>query len=217
MVRRGISADPRIGRQFLFPGVGFGGSCFPKDVKALIKTGELRGVQMRITSAALEVNETQKEFFVEKIRNHFGGQLRNKLFAVWGLSYKPKTDDMREAPATSIVRAILREGADVFAYDPVAVENARRTFKENIGRAETEKGKVSGKLKFVENPYEALNGADAMILVTEWQEFREPDFDRMKSLMRGRVIFDGRNLYNPRKVKTMGFQYFGIGRRSQQP
>ncbi len=213
LVRRGIAADPRIGRQFLFPGVGYGGSCFPKDVKALIKTGDEHGVRMPVTLAASEVNETQKEFFVDKIKGHFSGQLQKKMFAVWGLSYKPKTDDMREAPAAAIIWALLREGADVVAYDPVAGKNARRIFKEKVDGAKAEEKHSLGRFRLAEKPYEALKGADALVLITEWQEFREPDYDRMKTLMRGRVVFDGRNVYSPSRLQAAGFQYYGIGRK----
>ncbi len=212
MVRRGISADPRIGRQFLFPGVGYGGSCFPKDVKALIKTGEDYGVQMRIVSAANNINEMQRVYFVDKIKRHYGGDLKKKTFGVWGLSYKPKTDDLREAPSIPVIRALIAEGADVVAYDPVAEDNAKKILaKESEHR--TGKETNTGLVKFVKEQYEAVRSADALILITEWQEFREPDFERLKSLMRGRVVFDGRNIYNPEKVRALGFEYYGIGRK----
>ena len=198
-VRTAIGYDNRIGSKFLFPGIGWGGSCFPKDVKALIKIGEEASVETAVVSAVDSVNEEQKKLMPQKIRTHFGEDLKGKRFALWGLSFKPKTDDMREAPAIVVIENLLQSGAEISAFDPVAMENAQKVFGKRISYAKDE--------------YAALKGADALVLVTEWQEFREPDFDRIKSIMKGRVIFDGRNIYNPDKVRAQGFEYFGIGRK----
>ncbi len=198
-VRTAIGYDNRIGAKFLFPGIGWGGSCFPKDVKALIKIGEEAAVETPVVSAVDAINEEQKKLMPQKIRARFGEDLKGKKFALWGLSFKPKTDDMREAPAIVVVENLLQSGAEISAFDPVAMENA---------------GKIFGKkVSFAKDEYSALKGADALVLVTEWQEFREPDMEKMKSLMKGRVIFDGRNIYNPEKVRAQGFEYFGIGRK----
>jgi len=196
-VRRGLGADPRIGAQFLFPGVGFGGSCFPKDIKALTKTSHEVGYEFRILKAVEQVNQQQKIRLVEKAQAYFGS-LRGKKFAVWGLSFKPRTDDLREAPSLAIIHELVKRGANVTAHDPVAIKNA----KELLGRMVT----------FFDNYYDALKGADGLFLVTEWNDFRHPDFDRMKTLMRTPVIFDGRNIYDPELLKQHGFTYFGIGR-----
>ena len=217
-VRTAIGYDNRIGPKFLFPGIGWGGSCFPKDVKALIKMGEEAAVETSVVSAVNAVNEKQKEIIPEKIRTHFGGELKGKKFAVWGLSFKPKTDDMREAPSIVVIESLLKDGAEISAFDPVAMENAKRIFSAgSFGEGEKAKrrraGEEWGDLKFAKDQYEALKGADALILVTEWQEFREPDYERMKKLMKGHVIFDGRNIYNPEKVRGLGFEYYGIGRK----
>ena len=198
-VRTAIGYDNRIGAKFLFPGIGWGGSCFPKDVKALIKIGEEAAVETPVVSAVDAINEEQKKLMPQKIRARFGEDLKGKKFALWGLSFKPKTDDMREAPAIVVVENLLQSGAEISAFDPVAMENA---------------GKIFGKkVSFAKDEYSALKGADALVLVTEWQEFREPDMEKMKSLMKGHVIFDGRNIYNPEKVRAQGFEYFGIGRK----
>lgn len=198
-VRTAIGYDNRIGAKFLFPGIGWGGSCFPKDVKALIKIGEEAAVETPVVSAVDAINEEQKKLMPQKIRARFGEDLKGKKFALWGLSFKPKTDDMREAPAIVVIENLLQSGAEISAFDPVAMENA---------------GKIFGKkVSFAKDEYSALKGADALVLVTEWQEFREPDMEKMKSLMKGRVIFDGRNIYNPEKVRAQGFEYFGIGRK----
>ncbi len=197
-VRIAIGYDVRIGPKFLFPGVGWGGSCFPKDVKALIKMGEENGIEMKIIKSVYEVNEKQRKVIVEKIKRYFGKDLKDKKIAIWGLSFKPKTDDMREAPSITIINELLKLGAKVIAFDPVAIPNAKKIF--------------GNKIKFAKDQYEALKGADALVLVTEWQEFREPDFNYMKSLMRNPVIFDGRNIYNPEKLRKIGFTYYGIGR-----
>lgn len=197
-VRIAIGYDNRIGPRFLFPGVGWGGSCFPKDIKALMKMGEKNGVELKIVKSVYEVNERQKKLIVEKIKKHFGRELKNKKIAIWGLSFKPKTDDMREAPSIVIINELLKLGAKISAFDPVAVPNAKKIFGD--------------KVKFAKNQYEALKSADALVLITEWQEFREPDFNYIKTLMRTPVVFDGRNIYNPEKLKKLGFTYYGIGR-----
>ncbi len=198
-VRTAIGYDNRIGSKFLFPGIGWGGSCFPKDVKALIKIGEEASVDTSVVSAVDTVNEEQKKLMPQKIRARFGDGLKGKRFALWGLSFKPKTDDMREAPAIVVIENLLQSGAEICAFDPVAMENAGKLFGKKISYAKDE--------------YAALKGADALVLVTEWQEFREPDFEKMKTLMKGHVIFDGRNIYNPDKVRASGFEYYGIGRK----
>ena len=203
-VRTSIGYDNRIGPKFLFPGIGWGGSCFPKDVKALIKMGEEASVFTRLVSAVNEVNDEQKGIIPQKIAERFGEKLSNKKFAVWGLSFKPKTDDMREAPSLVIIDRLTKAGANVDAYDPVAVPNAKMLFEGK---------KVKGSVRFLDEQYEVLKDADALILVTEWQEFREPDYEQMKKLMKGRIIFDGRNIYNPDKIKSLGFEYYGIGRK----
>ncbi len=197
-VRIAIGYDNRIGPKFLFPGVGWGGSCFPKDVKALIKMGEENGLNLKIVNSVYEVNEKQKRIIVEKIKKHFGKDLKDKKIALWGLSFKPKTDDMREAPSITIINELLKLGVKIVAFDPVAIPNAKKIFKD--------------KIKYAKNQYDALKNADALVLVTEWQEFREPDFNYMQKLMRTPVIFDGRNIYNPERVKKIGFTYYGIGR-----
>jgi UDPglucose 6-dehydrogenase len=196
-VRMAIGADRRIGPSFLFPGVGYGGSCFPKDVKALIKFSEEHAYDFRILRAVEAVNEAQKARLVQRVEAHFGS-LKGRQIAVWGLSFKPKTDDMREAPAIPIIEGLLARGARVHAFDPEAEKTARRIFGGRIGYAGT--------------AYEALAGADALVVVTEWNEFRRPDFARMKRLMRTPVVFDGRNIYNPASMRALGFTYYSIGR-----
>jgi UDPglucose 6-dehydrogenase len=197
-VRRGIGADPRIGYQFLFPGVGYGGSCFPKDVKAVIRTGRDHGYELELLEAVDRVNQRQRRRFFEKVRNHFDGDLRGRRVALWGLAFKPKTDDMRDAPSASIIRWLLEGGAQVSAYDPVAMHVARAIFE--------------GAIEFAASPYDAATGADAVLVVTEWNQFRLPDFDRLRSLMRTPVVFDGRNLYDPHRMRERGFVYYGVGR-----
>jgi UDPglucose 6-dehydrogenase len=196
-VRRGIGSDSRIGQSFLFPGVGYGGSCFPKDVKALIATGREQGVDFAILRATEEVNGRQKRLLLEKAAKHFGS-LRGLTFAVWGLAFKPNTDDMREAPAIALIEGLLEAGAAVRAHDPVAMEVARTLF--------------GTRTTFVDRPYDALAGADALMVVTEWNEFRHPDFTRMKTAMKRPVLFDGRNVYSPSKVRELGFTWYGVGR-----
>jgi len=199
-VRRGVGSDPRIGRKFLFPGVGYGGSCFPKDVKALIATGRESGLTMRILESVETVNAAQKRLLVDKVLRHFGGDVSGMKFAVWGLAFKPNTDDMREAPAIEIVRGLCDRGAEVVAYDPVALE-----------QAEIILGGVEG-LTLVSDGYAAVEGADALLLVTEWNEFRQPDLERLKAAMKQHVIFDGRNIFSIGKLKELGFTCYGIGR-----
>jgi UDPglucose 6-dehydrogenase len=200
MVMRGIGSDSRIGPKFLFPGVGFGGSCFPKDVRALIKTANEVGYRATILEEVLSTNELQKRNFVEKIKGFYGGQLQGKKFGIWGLSFKPNTDDIREAPSLFIIESLTEDGAVCSCYDPKAMPKAREFFKNN------------GRVTFGENQYEVLKDSDGLILVTEWLLFREPDFERMKELMKTPVIFDGRNQYNPKVMKKLGFSYVSIGR-----
>jgi UDPglucose 6-dehydrogenase len=196
-IRRGMGADARIGYPFLFPGIGYGGSCFPKDVKALLATGRHHGVDLDLLRAVEKTNERQKRQLVLKAQRHFG-DLAGRTFGVWGLAFKPKTDDMREAPALEVIEGLLGKGARVQAYDPVAMERARRFFGERITLAP--------------GPYEAVEGADAVFVVTEWSEFRNPDFERMKATMKQPVVFDGRNVFDPEEMKELGFHWIGIGR-----
>ena len=196
-VRRGMGADRRIGYPFLFPGVGYGGSCFPKDVKALIRTAREEGIELDLLRAVERTNERQKQLLLNKALRHFGS-LEGRTFGLWGLSFKPKTDDLREAPSIVLVEALLGKGARVQCHDPVAQTAARRYFGDRVSYATT--------------PYDALEGADALFLVTEWNEFRHPDFARMKSLMRSPVVFDGRNVFNPTTMRERGFTWYGIGR-----
>lgn len=198
MVRLGIGSDSRIGKRFLFPGVGYGGSCFPKDVKALIKSSEDVNYDFKILKSVTEVNQAQKERFVEKVLQHFHGEVAGKTFAIWGLAFKPDTDDIREAPAIEIITKLLQEGAKVNAFDPEAMENTARIFGSNVN--------------FTENQYDALKDADALIIVTEWSVFRSPDFDKMKSLLKNPCIFDGRNIFTVQKMEEQGFHYTSIGR-----
>ena len=197
MVRVGISTDSRIGNKFLFPGLGYGGSCFPKDVKALIKTGTEFGCDMSIIKSVDDTNKKQRKLFVDKIINKFGENLTGKTFAVWGLAFKPKTNDMREAPAITIINDLLKRGAKILAYDPKAIEEAKFYFQDRI--------------TYAKNSYEALTNCDCMLLLTEWNEFRRPDFDKIKTLLKSPVIFDGRNQYNAERLKEKGFEYYQIG------
>lgn len=200
MVRRGIGSDPRIGSKFLFPGVGFGGSCFPKDVRALIGTAEQYDQAMDILRAVFKVNERQKQRLVDRVVEHFGDDLTGKVFALWGLAFKPETDDMREAPSIVIVRGLLERGATVQATDPVAMEKAQEVFGDTI--------------TYVDSPYAAADGADAVLVVTEWSAYRTPDFDRLRTALKEPVVFDGRNLYDPRAMADLGFTHYSIGRPS---
>lgn len=197
-VRVGVGADSRIGRAFLFPGCGWGGSCFPKDVKALYTMGRDNGLDFSLLRAVWQVNDEQKRVLLQKALRFFGNNLDGKTFGVWGLAFKPKTDDMREAPSITLIEGLLGKGARVLAHDPVAHTTARKIFGDRILYAET--------------PYGAAEGVDALFIVTEWNEFRRPDFDRLKAIMKAPVIFDGRNLWDPRKMRERGFRYFGIGR-----
>jgi len=196
-VRKAIGSDRRIGSSFLFPGVGYGGSCFPKDVKALLKSSSERGYDFQILKAAESVNESQKVRLVCKMEAHFK-DLRGRTIALWGLAFKPRTDDMREAPAITIIERLLSRGAIVRAYDPEAGPTARRLFGDRI--------------TLCEKSYEALTGVDALAIVTEWNEFREPDFRKMRQLMKSPVVFDGRNIYSPEHMRDLGFTYFSFGR-----
>lgn len=199
-VIKGVGTDSRIGPKFLFPGVGFGGSCFPKDVRALMRTCDDRGYCFSILKQVIEANEIQKVNFVDKIRDYFDGELKGKRFAIWGLAFKPNTDDVREAPAIDIVNSLLDEGVSCSVYDPKAMENAAAVLNGKSG------------LTFACDQYHVLEAADALILLTEWLSFRAPDFDQMKTLMKKPVIFDGRNQYNPVILAKLGFRYFSVGR-----
>ena len=198
LVRQGIGSDRRIGHQFLFPGTGYGGSCFPKDIKALIHTAGTYGTQLKILEAVEAVNENQKRVLLEKVKRYFGENLTGKVFGIWGLSFKPRTDDMREAPSIVIVNGLLEAGGQIQAYDPQAMGEAQRIFGDRITLAK--------------NEYEALKNADALLIITEWNEFREPNFDLVRKMMKNPVIFDGRNIYESKKMGAMGFRYFSIGR-----
>ncbi|MBV8604185.1 MAG: UDP-glucose/GDP-mannose dehydrogenase family protein [Pelomonas sp.] len=200
LVRRGIGSDPRIGYSFLYAGAGYGGSCFPKDVKALVRAAKDEGIPLRVLTAVEEANERQKLLLVDKIVARFGADLAGRRFALWGLAFKPNTDDMREAPAIVIVDALLARGATVCAYDPVAMPEARRVFGERAG------------LSYVERAGDVLEGADALVLVTEWKEFKSPDFDAIKSQLKQPVVFDGRNQYEPTLMHALGIEHHGIGR-----
>lgn len=199
-VRKGIGSDPRIGNKFIYAGIGYGGSCFPKDVKALIKKSEDLGYSLEIIKSVENVNERQKEVLFNKINKHFKGELKGKTFGVWGLSFKPNTDDMREAPSVVIINKLLEKGASVKAYDPVATEEAKKILGERI--------------TYSKDMYEAVIDVDAMILVTEWPEFRVPNFKVLLKLMKAKVIFDGRNIYEPSEIVETGFCYYCIGRNN---
>lgn len=200
MVRKGIGSDKRIGYSFIFPGVGYGGSCFPKDIKAIVRTAEKYNSRLRVLEAVEDVNERQKLILVPKILQHFGGSIQGKTLAIWGLSFKPKTDDMREAPSIPIIHELHKLGAKINAHDPVAMNEARRLQLDHY-------------VTLFEDYYEAIRDADGLVLVTEWLNYREPDFEQIKSLMRTPVIFDGRNVFHPAKMKDLGFAYYGIGRK----
>lgn len=197
MVRKGIGSDSRIGTKFIYPGVGYGGSCFPKDVKALIKTADENGYKMRVLTAVEEVNEAQKSVMVAKVKKHFGEDLSGMTFGIWGLSFKPKTDDMREAPSIVIINQLMEAGAKVKAFDPVAMEEAHRDLGDSITYAKDE--------------YEAIVDTDALLLVTEWPEFRIPNFSVVSKLLKNKVIFDGRNIYDREELRSLGYTYYGIG------
>ncbi len=202
-VRRGIGHDERIGFQFLFPGAGYGGSCFPKDIRAIISMSRQLDVEAPVMEAVDRVNEAQKQVLVRKVRAHYGPALKDKTLAVWGLAFKPRTDDVREAPALVLVDALLKEGVRLRVHDPEAIANVKALYGE--------------KLVYCDKPYGAVEGADGLVIVTEWQEFRNPNFDVMRHLMAEKVIFDGRNLYEPKTPAAYGFTYYSIGRSPRGP
>jgi UDPglucose 6-dehydrogenase len=197
-VRIGVGSDDRIGKRFLFPGIGYGGSCFPKDVQALVKSGKENNFSFQILDAVMKVNEEQKTVLIPKIKNYFRGDLRSKKIAIWGLAFKPDTDDIREAPALYIIDELLSLGADIVTYDPEAIENV--------------KGIIGDKITYSKDEYSALENADALVICTEWGIFRNPDFDKITSLLKDRVIFDGRNLFDLNEMNERGFYYSSIGR-----
>ncbi len=198
MVRRGIGSDDRIGKRFLFPGIGYGGSCFPKDVQALIHSAEEVGYDFKILKSVEEVNDAQKLHLIPKIEKYFAGNLKGKHFALWGLAFKPNTDDIREAPALYLIDALVAAGATVHAYDPEAMPNIQKT--------------IGDKIQYAQNQYAALENADALIIATEWSEFRTPDFDMINSRLKKKVIFDGRNLFDVKFISNLGYHYESIGR-----
>jgi UDPglucose 6-dehydrogenase len=199
MVRKGLGSDDRIGKRFLFPGIGYGGSCFPKDVQALVRSSHSVDYDFKILEAVMKVNEEQKLHLMPKIKRYFEGSLLDKHFAIWGLAFKPNTDDVREAPALYLIKALLGEGATVSVFDPEAIENVR--------------AQMDGLLQYAENQYDCLNEADALIIATEWNEFRTPDFQQLSNRMKSKVIFDGRNLFENSQMEELGFHYESIGRR----
>jgi UDPglucose 6-dehydrogenase len=200
MVRKGIGSDERIGKRFLFPGIGYGGSCFPKDVQALAMSAEEVKYDFKILDAVMEVNEKQKTHLITSIQSFFNNDLKGKHFAMWGLSFKPNTDDVREAPAFSMIDALLAKGATVTAFDPEGMENTKKVYQNKIG--------------FVDNQYAALQNADALIIATEWNEFRTPDFEKISTTLKNKIIFDGRNLFELSQIEKLGFQYVSIGRKT---
>jgi UDPglucose 6-dehydrogenase len=204
-VRLGIGSDPRIGSQFLYPGIGYGGSCFPKDVKALVRSASEVGVELKLLSAVEAVNQQQKLVLVDKVVQRLGADLSGKTFALWGLAFKPKTDDMREAPSLTLVHELLRRGARVRAYDPIAAVQAKRAFADVAG------------LSIAPSAQEVLSGADALLIATEWKEFRTPDFDSMRGALKTPLVFDGRNVYDPELMASLGFEYHSIGRPASRP
>lgn len=197
-VRKGIGTDSRIGKRFLFPGIGYGGSCFPKDVQALAKSAADSKYEFKILKAVMEVNHVQKTKLLDSIRSYFKGNIKGKQIAVWGLAFKPHTDDIREAPALYNIEALLKEGAIVRAHDPEAMDNVRKLF--------------GNKIQYFENPYDAAKDADAILIATEWPEFRTPDFEKLSSIVKSKVIFDGRNVYELNVMKEQGYHYYSIGR-----
>ena len=198
-VRIGIGSDTRIGNKFLYPGAGYGGSCFPKDVQALIKTSDSYGHSLEILKSVEKVNNRQKSVVYNKVAKHFNHELEGKTFALWGLSFKPNTDDMREAPSLVFIEKMLAEGAKIKAYDPVAMKETKR--------------KIGDKITYAENMYDALEGAEALIIITEWNEFRMPNFKKIEELLNNKIIFDGRNIYDPKEVEELGWKYYSIGRK----
>jgi UDPglucose 6-dehydrogenase len=203
MVRKGIGSDERIGRRFLFPGIGYGGSCFPKDVQALARSAEESDYDFKILEAVMAVNEKQKLHLIPKIKSYFNNDLKGKKIAIWGLAFKPNTDDIREAPALDIIRELLANGAEVNAYDPEAMKNVKQTLGDVIN--------------YCERHYDALDGADALVIATEWSEFRTPDFNKIGTLLKNKVIFDGRNLFDLSKMQELGFHYESVGRKIIKP
>jgi UDPglucose 6-dehydrogenase len=203
MVRRGIGSDERIGKRFLFPGIGYGGSCFPKDVQALVRSSSEVKYDFKILNAVMDVNEKQKVYLIPRIRKYFSDKLSGKKIALWGLAFKPNTDDIREAPALYIIEELLKAGASVAAFDPEAMKNVSEV--------------VGDKISYTENQYDALNNSDALIIATEWSEFRTPDFDKMTERMKNKVIFDGRNVFDLAQMKDLGFYYESIGRKTIVP
>ncbi len=197
-VRIGVGSDSRIGKRFLFPGVGYGGSCFPKDVSALVNTSNENNYDFKILKSVISVNKNQIEIFIEKIINYYKGQISGKHFAVWGLSFKPNTDDIRDAPAIALIKKLLDKGASVSAYDPEAMKTSKMI--------------LGDKITYAKNSYHALENADSLIIMTEWNEFRTPDFNKIKTLLKEPLIFDGRNLYDPQKMKEQKFAYYSVGR-----
>jgi UDPglucose 6-dehydrogenase len=200
LVRKGIGSDPRIGTHFLYAGAGYGGSCFPKDVKALVKTAKDNGVTLQVLTAVEAANDKQKHVLVDKVVKRFGNDLSGRQFAIWGLSFKPNTDDMRDAPSRVVIAELVKRGATIKAYDPVAVTEAKRVMEGTKG------------LTFVDNQTKALEGSDALVIITEWKEFKSPDFDAIKALLKQPVVIDGRNLYDPAFMRTLGIEYMSIGR-----
>ena len=198
LVRKGMGSDPRIGPQFLFAGLGYGGSCFPKDVKALINTAKEYEHPLAILNAVDSVNANQRYIIINKILHHFNNDIKGKTFALWGLSFKPMTDDIREAPALTILKELLARGANIKAHDPIAMENVKNIIGDSI--------------TYHDKAYDAIQDADALLIVTEWNEFRNPDFEKIKNMLKKPVIFDGRNIYDPKEMKDLGFVYYGVGR-----
>ena len=201
-VRMGIGSDSRIGKRFLFPGIGYGGSCFPKDVQALEKTAKEHGYDFRILNSVMAVNHKQKTKIVEKISRYYDNNLKGKKIALWGLAFKPDTDDIREAPALYIIDELLKAGAEIIAYDPEAMPNIKKA--------------IGDKISYASDPYEAVDNADLLLIATEWSVFRTPDFDELNKRLKHKVIFDGRNLYDPEKMRKMGYYYNSIGRQVVQ-
>jgi UDPglucose 6-dehydrogenase len=200
MVRKGIGSDSRIGNKFIYPGTGYGGSCFPKDVQALVRTADEHGHSLDILKAVEAVNYRQKEVLITKIKSHFGNNLKGLQFALWGLAFKPKTDDMREAPSLVVINKLLEEGATIIAYDPVAMEESHRI--------------LGDKIRYAKDEYDACIDSDALIVVTEWPEFRMPNFRVLEKLLKSKIIFDGRNIYEPEDMKELKFTYYSIGRKT---
>jgi len=202
LVRRGLGSDPRIGAAFLFPGVGFGGSCFPKDIRALIHTGQAHGVEMAVAKSVWQVNLAARERFAERVRKYYAGREEDTTLAVWGLAFKANTDDIRESPAVHCVQKFCDWGMRVKAYDPEAGPAAQAI--------------LDGRVQLCQDAYEALDGSDALVVLTDWQEFRMPELESIKSRLRSPVVFDGRNLYDPRKIRDAGLHYYGVGRASTE-